>query len=118
MGVDEPHVRALLLAERDETRRQLDALTAEIGRFVDAARDVATDDEHDPEGSTIAYERARTAALLEQARAHVAAVEVALERLDEGSYGRCVSCGKEISAERLEARPVSTTCIACASAAV
>ena len=118
MGVDASHVRALLLAERAETSSQLEALTDEVGRFVDAARDVATDDEHDPEGSTIAYERARTAALVEQARAHLAAIEVALERVAQGSYGLCVSCGEEISAERLEARPVSTTCIRCASAAV
>jgi RNA polymerase-binding protein DksA len=114
--VDEAQVRSRLAAEREDVRRQLEALTTEVGRIVDAARDVATDDEHDPEGSTIAYERARTSALAEQARAHLAAVEAALQQLDEGHYGRCVVCGGEISAERLDARPVATTCITCASA--
>ncbi len=37
-------------------------------------------------------------------------VEAALERLDEGSYGRCSVCGKEIDDERLEARPEAETC--------
>ena len=113
--VDETRVRARLAEERESTRLQLEALTAEVGRIVDAARDVATDDEHDPEGATIAYERARTAALAEQARAHLADLDTALEQLEAGGYGRCVVCGGEISPERLEARPVSTTCITCAS---
>jgi RNA polymerase-binding transcription factor DksA len=113
--VDEGSVRVRLLAEQVETRRQLDDLTTERERIVDAARDVATDDEHDPEGATIAYERARTSALVEQARAHLVAVDAALQRLAAGSYGRCVSCGADISPERLDARPAAPTCITCAS---
>ena len=101
--------------ERDATLHHLDALGVELARIVDAARDVATDDEHDPEGATIAYERARTSALVEQAQAHLAAVDAAVLQLDDGSYGRCVSCGGRISAERLEARPVAVTCITCAA---
>lgn len=108
-------MRARLVEERAETEQQLQALTTEVGRIVDAARDVATDDEHDPEGATIAYERARTTALVEQARAHLAAVDAALATLEQGSYGRCVACGGEITSERLDARPTASTCITCAS---
>jgi RNA polymerase-binding protein DksA len=107
-----PAKQALLV---EIMRTTLEDLTTEVERIVDAARDVATDDEHDPEGATIAYERARTTALVDQARAHLAAVEEAFAQLEAGTYGRCVSCGDEIGAERLEALPVATTCFACAS---
>ena len=42
------------------------------------------------------------------------AIEAALARLDEGSYGVCVSCGDPIAPRRLEALPFSTGCIKCA----
>ncbi|MDQ1698777.1 MAG: DnaK suppressor protein [Frankiaceae bacterium] len=100
--------RELTLAQRDQLRRDLDEVFA-------AAADVATDDEHDPEGATIAYERSRTTALIEQADAHLADIAVALQRLDDGSYGTCVECGGSIADERLRARPAVRTCIACAS---
>ena len=81
--------------------------------MVEAASDVATDDEHDPEGATIAFERARVGALLEQAQRHLVDIDDALTRLDEGRYGICERCGASISPARLEARPVARTCIAC-----
>jgi RNA polymerase-binding transcription factor DksA len=40
-------------------------------------------------------------------------IGLALERLDAGTYGICVECGREIGAERLQARPASRTCITC-----
>lgn len=43
-----------------------------------------------------------------------AAVHAALERIEEGSYGRCQQCGGEISEQRLEAIPYATHCFACA----
>jgi RNA polymerase-binding transcription factor DksA len=38
----------------------------------------------------------------------------ALDRLDQGTYGRCIECGKEIPKERLEALPYTSYCIHCA----
>ncbi|MCB2189031.1 MAG: RNA polymerase-binding protein DksA [Deltaproteobacteria bacterium] len=43
----------------------------------------------------------------------IAKIEEALERIDDGSYGICESCGEDISDERLKARPVTTLCIDC-----
>ena len=40
-------------------------------------------------------------------------VKEALERIDNGTYGICESCGKPISEKRLMARPVTTECIEC-----
>lgn len=61
------------------------------------------------------FERQHVAALLSQARQHLAQIDAALLRLAEGSYGRCENCGRPIGAARLAARPVTTTCIDCAS---
>ena len=73
------------------------------------------DDEHDPEGATIAFERTQLSVQIANARAAVDEVEVALARAREGTYGTCQSCGQPIGAARLEARPAATTCITCAS---
>ena len=86
-----------------------------MAAVIEAASDVATDDEHDPEGATIAFERARVAALLDQARGHLHDIDAAIARLDAGTYGRCEHCGGAIAPARLAARPVARTCIGCAS---
>jgi DnaK suppressor protein len=113
---DTERIRRALLEDRQDTMRRRDTLAHDLAGVVAAASDVATDDEHDPEGATIAYERARTAALVDQAAAHLADIDLALARLDDGSYGVCESCGSRIAVERLTARPVARTCISCAAA--
>lgn len=45
----------------------------------------------------------------------IASVTAALGRIDSGSYGECLNCGKEIAPKRLEAQPEATLCINCAS---
>ncbi|MPQ96712.1 TraR/DksA family transcriptional regulator [Modestobacter sp. I12A-02628] len=72
------------------------------------------DDEHDPEGATIAFERQQAAALLDQARRRLVEVDEALARAAAGAYGRCAECGGPIGTERLAARPHARTCVACA----
>lgn len=92
-------------------------------RVADLAREQAAleastaegpDDEHDAEGSTVGYERARVSALLARSRAAVAALEAASARVDDGSYGRCAGCGAPVGDERLAALPSTTRCVACA----
>lgn len=104
----------MLEAERDATRSQIAALDADFGTIVDAQREVATDDEHDPEGATIAFERAQVDAIRTQAIRHLADLDHALEQLAAGAYGTCETCGATIAAERLAARPAARTCISCA----
>ena len=103
-----------LARARAETLAQIDALTREFDEVVAASRSSNADDEHDPEGATIAFERQQVAALLEAARRRLADAEAALARRDDGSYGVCESCGNAIGAERLAARPAARTCITCA----
>lgn len=107
--------RTLLLAEHKAALEQLAALQHDFSDIVDASASANADDEHDPEGATIAFERQHIAALLSQASEHVRQVADALRRVDDGSYGRCERCGQQIAAGRLAARPTATTCIGCAS---
>lgn len=90
---------------------RLRSMSSDMDGLVDASRNSNADDEHDPEGATIAYERSQLATLLDQARAHRQEVEAALDRLDAGIYGICGSCGEPIGEARLEARPYARTCL-------
>ena len=99
---------------RRETLAQIDALTREFDEVVAASRSSNADDEHDPEGATIAFERQQVAALLGQARRRLADVDEALLRAQAGGYGVCESCLQPIAPERLAARPQARTCITCA----
>ncbi len=74
----------------------------------------STDDEHDPEGSTIAFERQRVAAMLRNARVKLCALDEALASVALGAYGTCASCGGPIGDDRLAALPATRRCIACA----
>jgi DnaK suppressor protein len=87
--------REMLLAERASVLRRIAALEREFAGIAEAASAGGTDDEHDPEGATLAFERQHTAALLEQAREQLTAVDAALARL--------------------AARPAALTCVRCAA---
>lgn len=106
--------RERLAAERAGTQARIAALSRDFDEIVEANALVAVDDEHDPEGSSTAFERAHVATLLARAREHLTELDRALDRLERGDYGRCEVCGGPIPEERLEARPAATTCVPCA----
>ena len=106
----------VLERERQATLRRLATLTDDFAGVVAASRDSNADDEHDPEGSTIAFERSQLDALANQARGHLAEIDAAMARLKAGTYGVCETCSQPISDARLRARPVARACITCASA--
>jgi RNA polymerase-binding protein DksA len=108
-------VRSRLEAEREEILARLASLSDDYDGVVAASRNSNADDEHDPEGATIAFERSQVGALVLQVRQHLDEVDAALVRLDAGTYGTCERCGEAIGADRLEARPVARTCIRCAA---
>jgi RNA polymerase-binding transcription factor DksA len=103
-----------LPAERAAAEEQIAVLTREFDALVAASQASNADDEHDPEGATIAFERQQVVALLEAARRRLAEVEAALGRQADGTYGVCESCGRAIAPERLAVRPAARTCIDCA----
>jgi len=108
-------VRAALEEERAAALGRRRALERELASAVEAAAEGTADDEHDPEGSTTAFERAQVAAVLEQVRARVEALDDALARVADPGFGTCERCGRPIAPERLAARPWATTCVVCAA---
>ncbi|BCW67117.1 DnaK suppressor protein [Arthrobacter sp. NicSoilB4] len=109
--VDVERFRALLQEERHRKLALLPALGRDITAVNAARQDSNVDDEHDPEGATIAFELSQASALLEQSRAGLAQIEAALERIEAGTYGICAVCGEGIAEGRLEARPWTPYCI-------
>lgn len=107
--------RGLLADDHEQTSRLVEQLDDDMGNFTLARRDSASDDEHDPEGPTLAFERSQASAILAQSVQHLADIDAALARLDEGTYGTCAKCGSAIAIGRLQVRPQSPLCIDCAA---
>ncbi|CAN7380402.1 TraR/DksA family transcriptional regulator [Arthrobacter sp. LjRoot14] len=109
--VDFERFRILLESERARKALLLPALREDITSANAARQNSNVDDEHDPEGSTIAFELSQAAALLQQSSATLVQVEAALARIADGSYGYCEICREPIAEGRLEARPWTPYCI-------
>ena len=103
-----------LVTARERTAAQIDALARDLDQIFEASELVSTDDEHDPEGATIAYERAQVTALLAQAREDLDALDRALADVQRTGHVRCEGCGEPIALERVLALPTARTCLRCA----
>ncbi len=68
-------------------------------------------DQHPADTATNLSDADRADAMIEVVRAQQGQVRAALERVDAGTYGTCVVCGKTLSDERLEARPEAARCL-------
>lgn len=116
--MSDPDIRELVpvvAAMCSRTDRQIESLEARVAEIVEASELVSTDDEHDPEGATIAYERAQATALLRQARADRDALTVTLQELEAGRRPACAVCGDDIDLERVAALPTASRCVGCAA---
>jgi RNA polymerase-binding transcription factor DksA len=107
-------VRRRLDAERRRALELLHELRGDFASVVDASRDSNADDEHDPEGATIAFERQQVDALIRRSLERIDEVGEALRRVDVGTYGVCARCARPIDPARLEARPTARSCVHCA----
>ncbi|AEG43003.1 TraR/DksA C4-type zinc finger protein [Isoptericola variabilis] len=94
-----------------EVEARIAAQRRTVEGIVESSRDANGDDEHDPEGATLAWERQQAAALADEARAERAQLLAALDRVAAGTYGVCEVCGRPIPDGRLEARPAATRCV-------
>jgi DnaK suppressor protein len=110
------HAEALH-AEYERVTAQIAQLRELFDSIVEASRDVPADDEHDPDGATIGFERAQVSSLLDRAQTRLVDLDDAMARLRNGTYGVCANCGQSIAAERLAAVPTARTCAACATVA-
>lgn len=114
MSPDLDHFRDALETER---KRVSDALQYLHDEEPQADGDEAQEsrmDNHMADGASITYDREIDYSLEENAEQLLEEIDAALQRIDEGTYGKCRRCGKEIAVERLEAIPYAQHCIDCA----
>ncbi|MDQ1203750.1 TraR/DksA C4-type zinc finger protein [Microbacterium sp. SORGH_AS_0862] len=104
----------LLTSARREASARLIA-RGEAIRSVQEARDdpAGADDEHDPEGATLSDEWSRLEGLRRAAGTEIDEIDDALRRLEDGAFGVCASCGRDIPVGRLLVRPTATLCVSC-----
>jgi DnaK suppressor protein len=112
--VSDASADAVLRAARSRARMREADLKRELIGIAESTAEVP-DDEHDAEGSTVGYERARVAALLALAERELFELEAARGRVATGTYQCCQRCGAEIPAERLAALPATRICFGCAT---
>jgi DnaK suppressor protein len=113
VGVDGDLVQRLE-TERAATVESLASLRRSFDDIVAASEDANLDDEHDPEGATVAFERQQVAALRDAAERHLEALDAAIARARAGETPTCEVCGSTIPSERLAALPATTRCVTCA----
>jgi YteA family regulatory protein len=98
------------------------ALKEEIGsleknaldlRLSDAISELSVYDNHPGDVASETFEREKDIAFRENARNNIMEIEDAEKRMAEGTYGRCLECGREIDSERLEAIPWTKVCVDC-----
>jgi DnaK suppressor protein len=113
MAVEVDRFRPLLEEERRRVLDAIDYLHKENpGSIEDKAPD-ETSDNHLADTATETLDREIDDTLEENSENVLAAIDAALQRIEEGTYGKCVNCGKEIGEERLAALPWATLCIDC-----
>jgi DnaK suppressor protein len=110
-------LRTHLATDRERTTLLIQDIDEEMGAISSSRRDTATDDEHDPEGPTLAFERSQASAVRAQSVRHLVEIDAALLRMDEGTYGLCTACRGRVALGRLQVRPQAAHCIQCAERA-
>ena len=111
---DLAHFAGLLRQRRAELEDELARQGASLAEVRAARSGADADDEHDPEGPTLSDEWSLRAGVHAELTMALAAIDAALSRIDDGSYGTCLRRGEPIGRERLEARPAAELCIDCA----
>jgi len=113
VAVDTEQFRKRLLDERSRAQGALDYLHEENSGSMDDEVQQGTSDNHPGDVATITLDREIDYTLEENEERVIAAIDGALQRIDDGTYGTCQGCGQPIAAERLEAVPWTTQCIDC-----
>ena len=103
--------RSRLESERKRLLEEWEQIQANV-RPVEVRREGSPFGKREEE-ATESFELEKRLALEQQLRDHLAEVEHALRKLDEGTYGLCDSCGQPIAPDRLEALPQASLCVNC-----
>jgi DnaK suppressor protein len=102
-----------------EIRRELEELRADLDMQIEEERENVRAESANPDRTDLAHSYdfgQRKSALLDRLEGQHNLVEEALQRLEEGTYGKCTNCGQEIAPGRLKAMPQASLCIECQEA--
>jgi DnaK suppressor protein len=103
--------RDLLLGERERVSASIQHLHEEGS--LEEETEEETYDNHLADSATATLNREIDYTLEENSGHVLSAIDAALKRIEEGTYGTCVNCGKPVAEERLAAIPWATNCIDC-----
>lgn len=112
--MDTTQARTKLEEEREHLLRLRDEEVENTGLHEEQSESsgtLADYDQHPGDVGTETFERTKELAVQDQLDDRLSEVNAALERLEEGNYGRCEVCGRQIDPERLEARPATRYCV-------
>jgi len=111
--VDTERFRQRLLDERRRAQAALNYLHEENQSLRQDEQEEIQSNNHPGDVATATFDRELDSTLEENEERQLAAIDAALARIDDGTYGACASCGQPIGEERLEALPWTTQCIDC-----
>jgi DnaK suppressor protein len=100
---------------RAQLQEERDRLLAQLRKLGHGPDPDLTFDEGFADSSQVTAERGEIDALAVSLSDTLEDIEVALQKFDDGTYGRCEGCGGSIGEARLEAMPAARLCITCAS---
>jgi RNA polymerase-binding transcription factor DksA len=112
--MDVEQARQLIVSERERLEglvREREAEGIGTESETESISELSSLDQHQGDIGTETFEREKDFSLLEQLEAEIEDLDTALRKVDDGTYGTCEICGREITAERLEAVPGTRTCI-------
>jgi RNA polymerase-binding protein DksA len=111
--IDTEHFKQRLLEERQRAFEAVQYLKQENQSLIDEEREEIQSDNHPGDMATATFDRELDSTLEENEQRMLDAIDAALRRIEDGTYGICASCGQPIGAERLEALPWTTQDIDC-----
>ena len=106
---------------RKEVETERETMLAELEQhgadpYSEKVDRIAGIDDNFADSAAATAERGEALALIDSARERLAEADAAIAQMEAGTYGTCIDCGKDIPEARLEARPMSITCVDCAAA--
>ncbi|USN53663.1 MAG: TraR/DksA C4-type zinc finger protein [Candidatus Nomurabacteria bacterium] len=111
-------IKAKLLQQKEQLQSELQRESSPTPDEVDGRTASFPDyGDHDDENASEVADYATNMQVEENREELLASIEKSLTEIEQGSYGKCQSCGKEIAAERLLANPTAQTCLSCANQA-
>jgi RNA polymerase-binding protein DksA len=111
--MDTERFRRILVDERERIASTIEHLHESNSRSFEEETEEETYDNHLADSATATLNREIDSTLEENSEHVLTGIDDALDRIENGTFGMCSRCGKQIAEERLEAIPYATRCIDC-----